>query len=704
MARNSPGVLCAALAVLAGALAPALPAARAAEAEPGVAISVHGAGTLRDRELRLALNRLLGTGGVTMLDANAIEDAAVILVSALGEEGFQSPVVAIEATLADGREERFEFDPTFARPLPRPLPTRKVRFELEPGVRSHVEKVEVSGLAAIDPKRARGFFRTEAVLFATARANAFAPARLNRGEDGLLAELRQLGYAEAEVKARKEAEAADGSVTIAVEVREGPRWVVEAVTYQREEDDRLPLPAVREWEGKPWTPTLQEDIREGIRQAYYHAGFPDIGVHVVAEAGAPVEGRRPAQIVATIVPGEHVTVGEVRLRGNAITRERVIRRRVRLAPGDPLDPVALERARFRISRLGVFEFVDLQYEPADGAVRNPVFTVREGPRYETHLLVGYGSYEQIRAGIEHRQMNIFGLAHQSRIELVQSLKSTSGDYRYTVPELFGESLDGTARLFGLQREEIAFLRQEFGFDLTLRRRVSSISGEAAVVYTYQALRNRESVLSTKETDQQQVNVASLTLALSGDRRDNPLRPHRGYHWSAQVEAAAPQLGGEATYQRAEMAGAYHTGWGRGRGVHVGYSPGAITTLGSTDRTLPVNKRFYPGGDNSIRGYQRGEAAPRGAGGSFIGAKGFALLNLEIEQALTPTWSVVAFADALGTAVTLADLPFSERLYSLGLGVRYQTLIGPLRLEYGRNLNRRPHDPSGTWHFAIGYPF
>jgi outer membrane translocation and assembly module TamA len=41
---------------------------------------------------------------------------------------------------------------------------------------------------------------------------------------------------------------------------------------------------------------------------------------------------------------------------------------------------------------------------------------------------------------------------------------------------------------------------------------------------------------------------------------------------------------------------------------------------------------------------------------------------------------------------------------VGLGVRFQTLIGPLRLEYGRNINRRPGDPSGTWHFSIGFPF
>jgi outer membrane protein insertion porin family len=118
----------------------------------------------------------------------------------------------------------------------------------------------------------------------------------------------------------------------------------------------------------------------------------------------------------------------------------------------------------------------------------------------------------------------------------------------------------------------------------------------------------------------------------------------------------------------------------------------------------VNKRFYPGGDSSIRGYQQDEASPRGPDGRFIGAETYTLLNIELEQAITNTWSVVVFGDALGEAAALADYPWDERLYSVGLGVRYQTIVGPVRLEYGRNVNPRPGDPSGTLHFSVGFPF
>ena len=85
-------------------------------------------------------------------------------------------------------------------------------------------------------------------------------------------------------------------------------------------------------------------------------------------------------------------------------------------------------------------------------------------------------------------------------------------------------------------------------------------------------------------------------------------------------------------------------------------------------------------------------------------KSYLLLNLELEQALTKTWSAILFFDALGETASLADYPFAERLFSAGVGLRYQTLIGPVRLEYGHNLNPRQADPAGTLHFSVGFPF
>jgi outer membrane protein assembly complex protein YaeT len=668
-------------------------------------LKVSGVGLWRDRELRRSLILLLGAQRGATLDANAVEDAVVMLVSALGEEGYQKPVVEIEAASADGAVQRLTFDAGLETAVPRPLAARTVVFRVKPGPRWHIDAVEITGLTTVPLKTARAFFRAESMLFISAKTNAYSPAHVESAAGALLGELHRRGYADAVVHAdAAKIDQATGAVALHVAVTEGARWQVAALRFEGAETGTVALPAATEWTGQAWSAAWRDKLQEAIRRAYYQRGFPDVGVRIMAEPGAVQDGQKPVTVTAQIRPGAQVKIGQVRFEGNAITRESVLRRSAQVQADEPLDPLALANARYRISRLAVFDQVVLRYEPADGAVRDPVFTLKESQRYEASLLFGYGSYEQVRGGVEFRQVNLWGLAHQSRIQLVQSMKSTSGDYTYSVPELFGESIDGAARLFALQRQEVAFQRQEYGASFTLKRPVPWLRAEGTAGYTFQVLRNNKNELATQATDPEQMNVASVDFGLTGDHRDNPLRPRRGFRWFTQIELAARSLGGTAEYQRLELGAAYHTPWGEGHWVHVGVTHGVITTLGTTDATLPVNKRFFPGGDNSIRGYQNGEAAPRGADGLFVGAKSYVLINFELEQALTPNWSAVAFVDALGSAAQLKDYPFAERLYTAGLGVRYQTLIGPIRMEYGHNLNPRPGDPRGTWQISIGYPF
>jgi outer membrane protein assembly complex protein YaeT len=671
-----------------------------------VKIGVSGMGWLHDRDMRISLARLMGATKASTLDANALEDGAVILNSALVDDGFQNATIDLEVTPEQGTPHRVRFDPTFANPIPRSLRAKAVTFHVVPGIRSRITDVVLAGLTVLSEKQGRGYFITDESLFNVAAANAYSNSRVNRSEAALLDELKRRGYNEASVNAAVEhMDPATGAVILRAEVHEGPRWVVHEVAIAGPSVPDVTLPDAKSWQGQSWSATVEQDIREAVRLAYYKGGYPDVTMTVKVDAAAARNRVRATTVHVAVTSGQRVTVGQVKFEGDKVTRERVLRRRVALKSGDPLNPIELEHARYRISRLGVFESVDLTYDPPGGTTRDPVFSLREGPRYETNLLFGYASYDEFRAGVEYRQMNIFGLAHQSRLLLIQSVKSTTGEYRYTVPELFGENIDGTAKLYGLERQEIAFLRQEFGGNVSLRRPIRRLHGDATLGYTFEALRTRRNTLSTDVAEPAQLNAAHIDFGLTTNRLDNELRPRSGYHATLQTEVASPNLGGVAQYQRIDLSGAYHSPWGSGRWIHVGMSHGLITTFGAdSDRTLPVNKRFFPGGDNSIRGYRLGEAAPRDPTGHFIGAKSYLLVNLELEQALAGNWSLVAFGDALGTATALRDYPFRERLYSVGLGIRYQTIVGPVRLEYGRNVNPRPADPSGTLQISIGYPF
>ncbi|MFT3782475.1 MAG: BamA/TamA family outer membrane protein [Nibricoccus sp.] len=669
-------------------------------------VRVSGLGWWRDREMQIALERVLGKDRGPTLPTNSIEDAAFLLYSVLNDEGFQTPIIIIRAEGTEGKQHVYSLSETLDLTLDPGLEAKSVRFDVKTGQRSYVNQVQIEGLHVLDKKAGEGFFMTAQTLITTKASRAYSPSRVKRGAEKLREELRLRGYLQAKVEARRvnPEKKNGGPVKLHVVVDEGPLWVVSKIEFPKADPRDVGLLASGSRTGRPWTSTLQQNFTEEIRQAYYRKGYADVSIRVRAEAAPEQQGRRAVTVFAEVEPGAEIHVGNVRFEGNEHTRPAILYRRVLSKPGDPLDPVQLERARYRLSRLGVFDAVDLHFEPPDGETRDPVYVLKEGSRYEANLLAGYGSYEQLRGGVEVRQMNLFGRAHQSRLTLVQSMKSSRGEYTYTVPELFGESIDGTARVFGLQREEIAFIRQEYGGNVSLKRPVPWLRAEGTVGYTFQALKNRDNELTTRVVDDKQITVASVDVGLVRDKRDSPLMPRRGYRWFAQVEAASDKFGGEANYERIEFGATYHTAIGRWQYLHAALTHGVITTLGTTDKTVPVNKRFFKGGDTSIRGYQEGEASPRGPDGRFVGAKTYTLLNVEYEQVLTESWSAVLFGDGLGQAERLANYPFEERLYSVGLGIRYQTIVGPIRLEYGRNLNRRPSDPTGTYHLSIGFPF
>jgi len=690
----------------------------AAEKKPAPAkLTVSGLGLWGNHEQRVALERMLGEERGPVIGATTIEDAAFMIVSALADVGYLKPELTVVLTKPDGGRVRHEFDTTLSTLLPRDMEAKAVRFEVREGVRSVVSEVSITGLTALKEHDAHGYFRPNEVPLVGTEARAYSPARLKRSAEKLEEALRQLGYAEAAVKAAVvKQDERSGRVDVAVTVIEGPRWMVTASRVEeRLEGDgeaavsvagsKVVLPPGALKLNQPWSQLWQQDVTEQVRREFYRLGYADTRIQIEPKAAEPFDGRREVSVIVRVEPGPLVKLGEVRFDGNLHTKESILRRRVRSEKGDPLDPLKLERARYRLARLGAFETVDLRYEPETGATRDAVFEVRELPRWDASLLAGYGSYEQLRGGVELQQTNLLGRAHQSRLVLVQSVKSTRGEYNYTVPEIFGESIDGTVRIFGLRREEEAFDREEYGGTVGVRRRIPWLKAEGSLGYTYQSLSNQDNALTTRALDDDNVKVASIDLGLTKDRRDNPLRPRRGYRWFAQAELASEGLGGEVDYQLFELGATYHTAWGRSRWIHLGLTHGVITQLGAPEgQLIPVNKRFYPGGDSSIRGYQQDEAAPRGADGRFIGAETYTLLNVELEQAITTTWSVVVFGDALGEAASLGDYPWDERLYSVGLGIRYQTIVGPVRLEYGRNVNPRPGDPSGTLHFSVGFPF
>jgi outer membrane protein insertion porin family len=456
----------------------------------------------------------------------------------------------------------------------------------------------------------------------------------------------------------------------------------------------------------PYSALWQQDFVQELKATNYHRGYPDTTVTVTnLNRTARSSNVVDLDLLAEVATGAQAHVGKIEFAGEKRTRESIMRSRVPLKEGELLDRVKAEEGRSRLARLGVFETVRLRYEREDEETRDLLYQVKEGKRTELNLLFGYGSYELLRGGLQIEKNNLFGAAHHVQIRAIQSFKASRGDLTYTIPEMIGQDIDFFLNGFGLRREEVSFTRLEYGGGAGVHRFFKPAATDVSLRYNYQVLSATHLDPALAAVGVLNPNVGSVILDVRHDRRDNPLYPQRGYKLFATLETASEYLAGDVNFERIELAGSFHEPLGGGRMLSLGLSHGIAAALGgNSPEELPFNKRFFPGGQNSIRGYQEGEAAPRDAFGRVIGAETYLLGTVEFEQALTPKWSIVAFSDSIGFARQLGQYPFDETLYSVGGGVRWKTVVGPVRLEYGHNLNPRPGDPKGTLHFSLGFPF
>lgn len=217
---------------------------------------------------------------------------------------------------------------------------------------------------------------------------------------------------------------------------------------------------------------------------------------------------------------------------------------------------------------------------------------------------------------------------------------------------------------------------------------------------YKEEADREDNISFKS--EEDATVTSLIFRVNYDRRDDLLAPDSGWNVFAEYEVANQLLGGSVNFQKIEIGGSYHFAVSESTLVHLGLRGGTIFTEKDRADNIPFNDRFFNGA-SSVRGYREGKASPLDANGDPVGAEAYALFNLEIEQRVYSRFSTVLFFDSVLNARDGFSEGATRALNSLGVGLRYQT-VGPLRLEYGHNLNPRKSDPDGALHFSVGFPF
>ena len=417
-----------------------------------------------------------------------------------------------------------------------------------------------------------------------------------------------------------------------------------------------------------------------------------------------------------ITEGRQAYMNRIEITGNVRTRDKVIRREIPLVEGDVFNSTLLQYSRRRLQNLGYFEDVKLDTKRAAAEDRvDLTVDVKEKPTGAFTVGGGFSSVDGAIGVAGISQNNLFGLGKRAAINAQIGQHANRGTAVYTDPHFLDTDFLVEPRIFvnntrGLETD-IGFNQANEGGALTVGHLlVERIFG--SLTYTYERVRIKDvtdwapDILKRQAAESGGVSkTSSLTFAMTRDTRDSFTEPTRGLLAQASVQYAGGFLDATNNFTKYSLdLSQYFPLWWK----FVGHLRGNIAYGESFGHTpnLPVQERYYLGGINSIRGFRNFTISPKDpvTGGEMGGNKAFFINN----EVLFPLYELMklrglVFFD-LGNVFDERD-PFKWSVKrSAGVGIRFTSPLGAIRLEIGFNLARKHGERQEVLHFSAGATF
>lgn len=415
---------------------------------------------------------------------------------------------------------------------------------------------------------------------------------------------------------------------------------------------------------------------------------------------------RSADITFDINEGDQVRVREINIYGNDKTRDKVIRREIRVTEQDIVNTKDLKKSFQRLNNLNFFETVEITPEQMGKDMMDLNVRVKEKSTGTFSVGGGYSSVDRFVALTDVTEGNLFGRGQLIKGKIELGSRKTSYDITFKEPYLFDYPVSGTADLFNTKRDFTTYSERRKGGAISLGKTFTEYTG-GSLSYKFEKL-NIFDVKDDASAIVQQQKGESITsstgLSLYRDSRDYYFDPRSGSRNSLSFQYAGGFLRGDNEFIKTigDSSWYYNPIWDTVISVHgrLGYA------IGISGNELPVGERFYVGGINTIRGFAFGKAGPLDSNGNIIGANKELIFNLEYTFPLVQEAKIkgLLFFDAGKGFDDDEPLSLEHLRYSAGTGIRWISPVGPLRLEWGYNLNRKEGEKQSQMEFSIGTLF
>ena len=578
----------------------------------------------------------------------------------------------------------------------------RVTFNVVEGRRMTIDRIVFKGTTGLKESAIKDVLATQERQFYILRGTV-QRQRLEDDVDRILQLYNDHGYVQARVESHDiTVDREKARVTITFVVVEGPQFKVGEVTIsgvtlfpETEITRRIALKR-----GDIFSRAKLRDSIKAVIDLYGTVGHASADVNPKTEQATT--GSTMA-IAFEITEGPEVYVERINVSGNVRSQEKILRRELSLHEGELYTLQKKERSRQKLVNLGYFETVNLTTQPGSDKTKIVVnVEVTEKPTGLFSIGGGYSSVDSFIGTIDLAQRNFLGRGWEASIRIRAGANTQQGVISFTEPWLFDRPLAAGFDVFNTRRQY-----PEYDFDsLGGALRLSHPFAEYWRWFTgYRISRDEITNLTETATDALRDEEGTrVTSAVNGsvarDSRDNVFAATRGGQTSVSAEFAG--LGGDSRFVKTVGATSYF--WPVWFGHVVGARAEAGYGFGWSSEPLPLFERFYLGGPNSVRSFKSRRLSPQDDGGVRVGGTSELLGNIEYIVPLPFNIRVAGFFD-IGNAYGFGTkFDPTDTREAAGAGLRWLSPFGPLRLDYGVNLDRRTGEDFGAFHFSVGSPF
>ncbi len=584
------------------------------------------------------------------------------------------------------------------------------------GARLKIREIKIKGNDVYSDKKILKLMQTRRDTLFT--SGLYKEGLLEEDIKRILSFYNNQGYLDTECDYKISEPDSKNRILVSINIKEGKRYI--AGEIQIKGNDKFNVSEIQKVlempKGEIFThQKIKQDI-VNIQSFYFDKGyiFADVKADTVLN---PDTGE--IDVKYNIIEGDKAYVEKIRVRGNTKTKDIVIRRELKVYPGEPFDGEKLRKSKKELDYLGIFQSVNFDTEPGTAPNRkNLIVDVKEAKTGEFSFGAGYSSVDDFVGFIELGQRNFdyknwptfTGDGQKINIKAEFGTVKEDYDLSFTEPWIFDRPISFGFDLYQRSRER----ERDVGYAYDQRRRGGNIRlGKELKEYLYGSFSYRYEDIKISdvasdaseglESEEGENNVSSISLGITQDLRDNRYDPSSGRRSYLSVETAGGVFGGDKDFIKYNAGSSWYYSFLEQHVIEFKLTAGLVDDYGDSD-SVPIYERFYAGGANTIRGYDVREVGPQYEGTDDPkGGEAMLIGNIEYVFPIIKNFKGAVFYDIGNVWEEIDDFGQGGYESSLGTGVRIKTPIGPIKLDYGYPIDSDVSS-NGRFHFSMGRTF